>query len=104
MITIDNIIEWSKPHPVNINTKHEARMSRFGNDRVEFSIVGGAPGLYGDFKNNFEVAILDPKTKNFITQFFYDKGSDDVIPYMKSSDVENLVNSIIKEDELSVVG
>ena len=102
MITISDIKKWSKPHPVSRHLGGEGRMSRFGNKEIEFSIVGGGTGLYGDFDKTFEVAIFDRKSNDFVTRFFYPEGSDDVIPYMESSEVENLVNSVIKREDLSV--
>ena len=70
-------------------------MTRLYNDEIEFSIVGGRSGLYGDFENDFEVAIIDKKSGDFITKFFYPEGSDDVIGYMKLEDVEKLVNQVL---------
>jgi hypothetical protein len=90
MITVENIIEWSKPHPLD-----GGKMTRIYNDEIEFSIVGGRSGLYGDFENDFEVAIIDKKSGDFITKFFYPEGSDDVIGYMKLEDVEKLVNQVL---------
>ena len=90
MITIKNIIEWSKPHPLD-----GGKMTRLYSDEIEFSIVGGRSGLYGDFENDFEVAIIDKKSGDFITKFFYPEGSDDVIGYMKLEDVEKLVNQVL---------
>ncbi len=90
MITVENIIEWSKPHPLD-----GGKMTRLYNDEIEFSIVGGRSGLYGDFENDFEVAIIDKKSGDFITKFFYPEGSDDVIGYMKLEDVEKLVNQVL---------
>ena len=99
MITIDDIKKWSKPHPV---TKGDGRMSRFGNKNIEFSIVGGARGLYGNFEKTFEVAIFDRKTNNFVTHFFSEKNDGDVIGFMSSEELEKLVNSVIKIEDLSV--
>lgn len=90
MITVENIIEWAKPHPLD-----GGKMTRLYNDEIEFSIVGGRSGLYGDFINDFEIAIIDKKSGDFITKFFYPEGSDDVIGYMKSEDVEKLVNQVL---------
>jgi len=102
MITIKDIKDWSKPHPMSKYMGGKGRVSNFGNKEVEFSIVGGDKGLYGDFENTFEVAIFDRKSNNFVTRFFYPQASDDVIPYMVSSEVEELVNSVIKKEDLSV--
>ena len=102
MITIEDIKKWSKPHPISINLGGDGRMCRFGNKEVEFSIVGGEKGLYGDFDKTFEVAIFDKESNNFVTRFFYPEVTDDVIPYMDADKVEELVNSVIKRKDLSV--
>ena len=90
MITIKDIIEWSKPHPLD-----GGKMTCIYNDEIKFSIVGGRSGLYGDFENDFEVAIIDKKTGDFVTKFFYPEANDDVIGYMKSEDVEKLANQVL---------
>jgi hypothetical protein len=72
-------------------------MTRIHNDEIEFSIVGGRSGLYGDFKNDFEVAVIDRKTGEFVTKFFKPELSDDVIGYMKKEDLEEFVNQIFKK-------
>jgi len=90
MITVENIIEWSKPHPLD-----GGKMTRVYNDEIEFSIVGGRSGLYGDFENDFEVAILDRKTGDFRTRFFKPELSDDVIGYMPKDEVTQFLNQIL---------
>lgn len=90
MITIKDIIDGSKPHPLD-----GGKMTRLYNDEIEFSIVGGRSGLYGDFENDFEVAIIDKKSGDFVTKFFYPEGGDDIIGYMKSEDVVKLANQVL---------
>jgi hypothetical protein len=102
MITIKDIIKWSKPHPISLYSKEKGRQSRFGNKKIEFSIVGGQTGLYGDFKKTFEVAIFDVESGEFVTKFFYPESGDDIIPYMGASDVEKLVNTVLKIEDLSI--
>lgn len=106
MITIEDIKKWSKPHPlanvISLKDRRGGRVSRFGNKEIEFSIVGGSQGLYGDFETTFEVAIFDRKSNDFVTRFFYPEATDDVIPYMDADKVEELVNSVIKIEDLSV--
>lgn len=92
MITVEKIIEWSKPHPVD-----GGKVTRVYNDDLELSIVGGRSGLYGDFKEDFEVALIDRKSGNFITRFFKPEVSDDVIGYMKGSDMVEFANQIFKK-------
>jgi hypothetical protein len=91
MITVENIIEWSKPHPLD-----GGKMTRLYNEEIEFSIVGGRSGLYGDFVDDFEVAVLDRKTGDFRTRFFKPELSDDVIGYMPKDDMIQMVNQILK--------
>ena len=91
MITLENIIEWSKPHPLE-----GGKMTRIFNEAIEFSIVGGRSGLYGDFVNDFEVAIIDRDNGEFITKFFKPELGDDVIGYMPKDDMIQMVNQILK--------
>lgn len=98
MITIEQIIEWSKPHPIGGDSK----VTRIDTNAIGFSIVGGGPGLYGDFENDFEVAIFDNESGEFMTRFFYPDGQDDIIPYMKGKDLEKLVNRLIKGNDFQV--
>jgi len=98
MITIKDIINLSKPHPV----VEGGRALLIGNDNVEFSIVGGARGLYGDFINDFEVAIFDKENGEFVTKFFYPEASDDVIGYMSGKSVESLINKVLKDKDFQV--
>ena len=102
MITIDDIKKWAKPHPTTKFNGGNGKQTRFGTNKVEFSIVGGNVGLYGDFENTFEVAIFDVESRDFITRFFYPEASDDVIGCMSSEEVEKLVNSVIKREDLSI--
>ena len=97
MITIENIIEWSKPHP-----NPPGRHTRLSNEKVEVSIVGGSRGLYGDFINEFELAVFDHKSREFLTSSFFD-GGDDVMAYMKADDLVEFVNKVFKEDNFQVL-
>ena len=98
MITVKDIIKFSKEHP----SLRNGRITQIGNNNVEFSIVGGVSGLYGDFINNFEVAIFDKKNNEFITKFFYPETTDDVIGYMSGKDLEELVNKVFRKDDFQV--
>ena len=91
MITVENIIEWAKPHPLD-----GGKMTRLYNEEIEFSIVGGRSGLYGDFVDDIEVAVLDRKTGDFRTKFFKPELSDDVIGYMPKDDMIQMLNQILK--------
>jgi len=97
MISIDYIQDNSKPLGVL-----GGKRITFYNDKYILSIVGGAMGLYGDFEENFEVAIIDPQTGNFITKLFYPDNSDDVIPYLSEEKVEKILNTLFKEGGFQV--
>jgi hypothetical protein len=98
MITIEDIKKFSKPHP----NGDEGRMTNIFNSKYELSIVGGRKGLYGDFDKTFEVAIVDTKSRNFITRFFFPELGDDVIGYMKAEKLEELANSIFRNNGFQV--
>ena len=89
MITIQQIQDWSKPHPVS-----GGKRTNIYNDAVELSIVGGASGLYGDFKDDFEIAIIDRNSKEFGTKYFLPDANDDVVGYLPSDELESLANKI----------
>ena len=100
MITIEDIISYSKSHPSS--GAEGGRQTVIGNDKIQFSIIGGSRGLYGDFIDTFEVAIFDTETGEFRTQFFHPEAGDDVIAYMSKNDVEDLVNKLIKNKDFQV--
>jgi len=91
MITAQDIIKYSKPHPSEIEG---ARQTRLYNNALEMSIVGGGRGLYGDFEETFEIAIFDRESGEFVTKFFYPDGGDDVVGYMSAEKLEEFVNKI----------
>ena len=67
------------------------------NEDVEFSILGGRSGLYGDFINDFEVAIIDRESGDFITKFFKPELGDDVIGYMKGEEMAEFVSQVMQK-------
>lgn len=97
MITIDFIKKNSQRHGVS-----GGRRTSLCNAKYTLSIVGGAQGLYGDFEDDFEIAIIDPTTKEFITKLFIPENGDDVVGYMKAEDVENIANTLFKEGSFQV--
>lgn len=96
MITIENIIEWSKSHPIGGKT------TRIKCGDIEFSIVGGRSGLYGDFVNDFELAIFDGNGA-FITRNYFPNINDDVVGYLSGEDLVDKINSIIIDDNFQVL-
>lgn len=95
MITVQNIIDWSKPHP----GAHDdgGKMTRIYNDEIEASIVGGSRGLYGDFEEDFELAVFDRKTNDFITRFFFPEKKDDVVGYLEGEKLVEFLNSVFSK-------
>lgn len=69
---------------INYSTEHSplgGRRTLLETDQFLISIVGGRQGLYGDFVNDFELAIMDLNTKEFLTQNFIQDINDDVSAY-----------------------
>ena len=97
MITIKNIIDWSKRHP-----SCNGRVTVIYNSVVTFSIVGGDKGLYGDFVNSFELAIFNTETGEYLTNFFCPETVNDVIGHMPGDKLCELINKIIKNKDFQV--
>ena len=93
MITIDFIKSNSKPHPVS-----GGKQTVIHNEKYVFSIVGGRQGLYGDFETDFEIAIIDPTNREFITKLFFDGLYDDIVGYASVEEVERVANLLFKEN------
>lgn len=90
--TWKDIFKKSKPH-----FSGEGRQSSFIFGDYCLSIVGGRQGLYGNFFDTFEVAVIHKDTGSFVTsdvlndEFF--KGSkDDIIPYTDMDTVVKIIN------------
>lgn len=94
MTTIQDIINYSKPHR---NQMTGARQTLLSDERVRMSIVGGCQGLYGDFENDFEVAILDQETDEFVTRFFRPEANDDVLGYLTGEELIRLIEQVFKK-------
>lgn len=89
--TIEDIISMSKPH------NNGGRRTVIETDRFVLSIVGGCSGLYGDFKEDFEVAIIDKKTHEFVTTMFEPEATDDIMPYVPAKRVVEIANYFVKK-------
>ena len=98
MITIEDVKRFAKEHPIG----NGGKATLIENKAVKISIVGGASGLYGDFEKDFEVAIIDQLTGDFITKFFITEANDDVVGYVSGPDLERVINSIIKDNDFQV--
>lgn len=97
MITIKDIIENSVPHAIP-----KGRLTRMHNEKYILSIVGGVSGLYGDFENDFEIAIMDVQNGEFITKLFFPENSDDVVGYLEAEKVVEIANTLFKNYSFQV--
>jgi hypothetical protein len=88
LLTVDFIKKNSTEHPLG-----RGRVFNMEIGDYFLSIVGGATGLYGDFENNFEVALFDSKTGNFVTSLFTKRG-DDVLPYATIDEINDMYLTI----------
>ena len=94
-ITKQNIIDWSKIHPYSDDPQD--RILKIGNNDVIFSIVGGRRGFYGDFINSFEVAVIDRKTDEFMTKFFFPDFGQDVFGHMGGDELANVLTNFFQK-------
>lgn len=90
--TIQDIIDMSVPHGYRDN----GRRTAIETDRFVLSIVGGSQGLYGDFKESFEVAVIDKKNGEFVTHLF-EPESDDVMGYVPAKEVVRIANYFVQK-------
>ena len=77
-----------------LETWGEGKQVRLVRNGVIISIVGGRPGLYGDFVNTFEVAVMD-SNGNFITKHYFPDHHDDVIGYISREELPNIVDKVL---------
>ena len=91
MITIEKIKKNAKNHPIG------GKRTVISNGKIVLSIVGGQQGLYGDFIDTFEVAIMVPETSEFITDVFLDTGGDSIKGFVSSEELEFLCNKLFKK-------
>jgi hypothetical protein len=97
MITVQDIIDWASPHGLGRGLKH----LRIGNEHLLFSIVGGGKGLYGDFVNTFEVAVINLDTDDYMTSFFFDTDCD-VVGHVSGKELEGVINSVNGKNDFQV--
>lgn len=85
MLTVDDIIKNAEPHPF----RGKKYTKVFGN--IILSVVGGSEGLYGDFENSFEVALINIKNNKFVTRNFY-ACEDDVLAWVDKEELQKIIN------------
>jgi hypothetical protein len=92
MITYNDILVNSTDH-YSVGGK----ITVLKNEKFILSIVGGTSGLYGDFVDDFELAVIDTTTKEFITRIFFSESNDDVMAYVPKERMVEIVNILFKE-------
>lgn len=95
MITFEDILKKSEPHLIN-----GGRRVRYETPNIIISIVGGGGGLYGDFDETFEVALIDKKSGDFISDTLYPEYSDsmgEIMPHITREQMLKVVNELMKE-------
>ncbi|MEI6371570.1 MAG: hypothetical protein WCO49_17965 [Nostocales cyanobacterium ELA608] len=92
-LTAEHIRKNSEPHPTASMRGGDARVYREEIGDYILSIVGGGQGLYGDFINSFEVALIDSTTGDFVTGVYSNRG-DDVLPYASIDEINSLYYNI----------
>jgi len=90
MITIEEIKKNSQEHPLG------GRFVKYGNDKVIFSVVGGRQGLYGNFEDTFELAIIDVNSREFITKLILNV-TEDICPWVDSEELVEVSNKILSD-------
>jgi hypothetical protein len=94
-LTIEYIIKNSKPHSMSL-MGGEYKSARQYVEQVgdyTLSIVGGGQGLYGNFKNSFEVALIDNTNGDFVTGKYSSKG-EDVLGWAGIDDINEIYFNI----------
>jgi hypothetical protein len=97
-LTKEHIIQNSKPHPISLGGIPSYRNARQYTEEIgdyTLSIVGGVEGLYGKFKNTFEVALIDNSNGEFVTgKYSNSTKSDDVMGYANIDEINDLYLNI----------
>ena len=89
-LTVEILKNEAKTHPLG---KGYQFTEEIGDNTL--SIVGGFSGLYGDFENTFEVALIDNTNGRFVTGLYgYEVQSDGVMLYATIDDINKLYQNI----------
>ena len=86
---IDDIFEMRKPHPLG------GYQTVIDLGKYHVSVVGGRQGLYGDFETTFELAVIDQKSGDFVTQKLIPSADGEVMGWVDKEQLMDIVNSII---------
>lgn len=94
-ISIEHIQKNALMHPMSVEGFFSgAQQYKEVIGDYEISIVGGDERLYGDFVTTFEVAVIDSKTHEFVTESFSKKAYGGVLPHGSIEDVNEVYNNV----------
>jgi hypothetical protein len=96
MYTYQDILDKAQPHGFT----GEGKSTRVETETYIISIVGGRQGLYGDFINTFEVAIIRKSDGEFVSGEFFPDYSDSmgqVMPHISKEQMLEVVNTMVGE-------
>lgn len=96
MYTFQDILDKSQPH----GFAGDGKATKLETETYIISIVGGRQGLYGDFQNTFEVAIIRKSDGKFMSGEFFPDYSDSmgqVMPYISREQMLEVVNRMVGE-------
>lgn len=94
MYTYEDIIALAKPHGITGDGKHTIIETA----DYKVSIVGGRQGLYGNFIDDFEVAIIRKSDGEFVSGEFFPDYSDSmgqVMSYVTKEQMLEVVNKMV---------
>jgi hypothetical protein len=90
LLTKEILKNEAKPHQLGSGYQFTEKIGDY-----TLSIVGGVLGLYGDFETDFEVALIDDTTDDFVTGFFCKRGeSTGVLAYATIDEINDLYLNI----------
>jgi len=97
-LTKEHIINNSKPDGLGLAGIPNYKNARQYTEKIgnyTLSIIGGCGGLYGDFKNTFEVALIDDNNGEFVTgKYSPSTKSDNVLGYATIDEINDLYFNI----------
>jgi hypothetical protein len=90
LLTPEILMSEAKVHPLGKGYQYTENIGDY-----TLSIVGGTNGLYGDFINDYEVALIDNTDGRFVTGFYGPKGeTDGVMSYATIDEINQLYMNI----------
>lgn len=90
LLTLDILKTEAKIHPLGTGYQYIEEIGDY-----TLSIVGGTSGLYGDFKSDFEVALIDNTDGRFVTGMYSKRGeTEGVMGYATIDEINDLYLNI----------